>query len=136
METLNMDKLYSLLDVALAHTQRLSGKHLYAGKLQTPLAGKTYPVASPATRKQIGTAADGDAQDVAAAVGAAVHAQSDWAAMSPRARGKILQKAAAQLTQHTEEIAALLALETGKAIRTRSEEHTSELQSLMRHSYA
>src|SRR3546814_5802732 len=93
METLNMDKLYSLLDVALAHTQRLSGKHLYAGKLQTPLAGKTYPVASPATRKQIGTAADGDAQDVAAAVGAAVHDQ-------------------------------------------RSEEHTSELQSPMRISYA
>src|SRR3546814_19367261 len=115
METLNMDKLYSLLDVALAHTQRLSGKHLYAGKLQTPLAGKTYPVASPATRKQIGTAADGDAQDVAAAVGAAVHAQSDWAAMSPRERGTILQKAAAQLPQTTPETTPLLGLEPRNA---------------------
>ncbi|WP_345796527.1 aldehyde dehydrogenase family protein [Castellaniella sp. MT123] len=115
-----MDKPNNLLETALAHARRLSGVHLYAGKLQAPLSGKTFPVASPATRQQIGTAADGDAQDVAAAVGAAAGAQADWAAMSPRARGKILQKAAAQLTQHTEEIATLLALETGKAIRTES----------------
>ncbi|CAM5791636.1 aldehyde dehydrogenase family protein [Castellaniella caeni] len=115
-----MDTPQQPLDIALAHAQRLSGKHLYAGTLQAALSGKTFPVASPATRLQIGTAADGNADDVAAAVGAAAAAQPEWAAMSPRARGKILCQAAAQLTQHTEEIATLLALETGKAIRTES----------------
>ncbi|MFA7580794.1 aldehyde dehydrogenase family protein [Castellaniella sp.] len=109
-----------VLDAVLEHARRLSGQHLYAGQLQVPLGGRTFPVASPATRRPIGCAADGDAQDVAAAVGAAVAAQKEWVALSPRARGKILQKAAASLTSHSEAIATLLALETGKAIRTES----------------
>ncbi|NYT59207.1 aldehyde dehydrogenase family protein [Alcaligenaceae bacterium] len=115
-----MNQPHSALDTALKHAMRLSGQHLYAGRLQAPLGGKTFPVSSPATRQPVGMAADGDERDVTAAVDAAVAAKSDWAAMSPRARGQILQKAAASLAEHTEEIATMLALETGKAIRTES----------------
>ena len=115
-----MNQSQAVFDNVLAHARRLSGQHLYAGQLRAPLSSKTFPVASPATRRAIGNAADGDVQDVAAAVAAATAAQREWAAMSPRARGKILQEAAASLTAHAEEIATLLALETGKAIRTES----------------
>lgn len=103
---------------AVAHMRRLSNKHLYDGKLQDPISGVTFPVVSPATRKEVGSAAQGDARDVEAAVRAARAAQPAWAAMSPRARGRQLVEAAKQLNDHIEEIAAVLALETGKAIRT------------------
>jgi len=100
--------------------QRLSGHHLINGKLCPALSGRTFAVINPATRQAIGNAAEGDAQDVDAAVQAAAAAQRDWARMSARERGKALQQAAQTLTRHTEDIAQLLALETGKAIRTES----------------
>lgn len=119
-ETRIVSQSHSVLDTAMVHAGRLSGHHLYAGKLQTPLSGKVFPVISPATRQVIGNAADGDARDVSAAVAAAAAAQEAWAATNPRTRGKILQQAALSLIEHSEQIATLLALETGKAIRTES----------------
>lgn len=106
--------------LAKANAARLSHHHLYDGQLRPASTGKSFPVYSPATREQIGSAADGNAEDVNRAVQAAVKAQKSWAAIGATARGKYVREAAQILTTHTEEIATLLALETGKAIRTES----------------
>src|SRR5690606_29732222 len=62
----------------------------------------------------------GTAQDVNLAVDAALKAQPGWAQTSAKERGKVLNACARLLLQHAEEIAQLLVMETGKAIRTES----------------
>jgi acyl-CoA reductase-like NAD-dependent aldehyde dehydrogenase len=103
-----------------ALAQELSGLQFIDGALRAPASGKTYPVTNPATGKSFASAADGDAQDVDLAVSAAAKAQKDWAQLPPRKRGEALMACATLLDMHSEEIARLLALETGKAIRTES----------------
>lgn len=98
----------------------LSGKHLIGGKLVPALSGKVFPVVNPATGEQVGTAAEGDAKDVDAAVQAAAAAQKEWARMPARKRGALVAKCAEIITQHVEELGRLIALETGKALRTES----------------
>jgi len=98
----------------------LSGKHLIDGALRDAASGRTYPVINPATAKPFAEAADGNAADVDLAVDAAARAQAAWARIPARKRGDALIACAALLDQHSEEIARLLALETGKAIRTES----------------
>lgn len=100
--------------------RELSGLQLINGTLRPPASGKRYPVINPATAKQFGEAADGDGADVDLAVEAASNAQAAWARMASRKRGEALVACAALLDRHTEEIARLLALESGKAIRTES----------------
>lgn len=98
----------------------LSGKHLIGGKLVPALSGKAFPVVNPATGEQVGTAAEGDAKDVDAAVQAAAAAQKDWARVPARKRGALVAKCAEVITAHVEELGRLIALETGKALRTES----------------
>src|SRR5689334_21932708 len=98
----------------------LSGCHLIGGGLVRPAGGRTFPVVSPSTGRPIGVAALGDAADVGAAVRAAARAQHGWAETAPRQRGKLVQECGRVLAAHSEEIARLLALETGKALRTES----------------
>lgn len=105
---------------ALAEAERLSGVHFIDGARVPAQSGKTFPVVDPATGKVIGQAALGDRQDVDRAVQAAKRAQPAWAAMSARERGVLLNECARKLLDHKEELARLLALETGKAIRTES----------------
>lgn len=100
--------------------RRLSGKHFIDGRLVAAVSGQTFPVVNPATGQEIGQAANGTDADVNAAVDAAAKAQKEWARMPARARGKLLNECAARLQEQAEEIAQLLALETGKAIRTES----------------
>jgi acyl-CoA reductase-like NAD-dependent aldehyde dehydrogenase len=98
----------------------LSGKHLIGGRLVPALSGKTFAVVNPATGIQIGSAAEGDAADVAAAVADADIAQKAWAKLPSRKRGALVGQCAALLKEHVEELARLIALETGKALRTES----------------
>jgi aldehyde dehydrogenase (NAD+) len=98
----------------------LSGKHLIGGQLVPAKSGKTFAVVNPATGTEIGQAADGDAADVEAAVADADRAQKAWARMPSRKRGALVSQCAALLKEHTEELARLIALETGKALRTES----------------
>lgn len=56
--------------------------------------------------------------DVDAAVSAALAAQRSWARVNARDRGKILIEASRRLAEHVEELAKLVALESGKALRT------------------
>jgi acyl-CoA reductase-like NAD-dependent aldehyde dehydrogenase len=98
----------------------LSGRHLIDGLLKRPTGGQTFPVTSPATGEPIGAAARGGAADVSDAVAAAGRAQKSWLEMPARQRGKLVQECGRVLADHTETLARLLAVETGKAIRTES----------------
>lgn len=99
---------------------RLAGKHFIDGELVPPKSGATFPVNSPATGELVANAAAGDASDVAAAVAAAVAAQVAWARVPARQRGRLVGECAKLIDSHKEELARLVALETGKALRTES----------------
>ncbi|HZH48005.1 MAG TPA: aldehyde dehydrogenase family protein, partial [Roseococcus sp.] len=61
-----------------------------------------------------------DAEDVDVAVRDAARAQKEWAKMPARKRGALVHQCAALIKEHAEELARLIALETGKALRTES----------------
>ncbi|GAC1344220.1 MAG: aldehyde dehydrogenase family protein [Acetobacteraceae bacterium] len=98
----------------------LSGQHFIGGQFVPPRSGKTFAVVNPATGQEVARAAEGDAADVDAAVADAETAQKDWAKIPARKRGALVGQCAALLTEHQEELARLIALETGKALRTES----------------
>jgi acyl-CoA reductase-like NAD-dependent aldehyde dehydrogenase len=98
----------------------LSGVHLIGGRFVAAKSGKTFAVVNPATGEEIGRAAEGDAADVAEAVEVADAAQKSWAKIAARKRGQLVGQCAALLREHVEELARLIALETGKALRTES----------------
>jgi acyl-CoA reductase-like NAD-dependent aldehyde dehydrogenase len=104
--------------VQLAH--QLSGLNFVDGAFAAALSGRTFPVHSPATGQEIAKAAYSEAADVHLAVEAARRAQSAWANTSARQRGALLAEGASLVAKHIEELARLVALETGKAIRTES----------------
>ena len=98
----------------------LSGKHFIGGRFVPARGGKTFAVVNPATGIEVARAADGDAADVEAAVLDADAAQKSWAKIPSRKRGAMVAQCAALLRDHVEELARLIALETGKALRTES----------------
>ena len=108
----------SLDERALARA--LSGHHLIGGALVPARSGKTFAVVNPATGEEVARAAEGDAADVEAAVADAAEAQKAWARTPARKRGALVGACAALLTEHIEELGRLIALETGKALRTES----------------
>ena len=107
--------------------KELSGHHLINGDLVASKNGKNFDVLNPATGKVIGQAADGDAQDVDIAVAVAKKAQKDWAERPARERGKLVAECGRVLMSHTEELGRLIALESGKALRTESRVEASVL---------
>ncbi|HVZ45650.1 MAG TPA: aldehyde dehydrogenase family protein [Ramlibacter sp.] len=98
----------------------ISGCNLVAGELKPARCGRTFPVVNPATGREIGHAPHSDASDVDDAVAAAMGAQAAWAAMPARKRGTLLADCSRLLADHVEELGRLVALETGKALRTES----------------
>jgi acyl-CoA reductase-like NAD-dependent aldehyde dehydrogenase len=103
---------------ALART--LSNKLLIDGALVPSVTGRTFPVVDPATQEHVGDAAEGTEADVDVAVKAAAQAQKSWAKLAPRERGRLVYECGRLLNEHVEELARLITLETGKAIRTES----------------
>ena len=108
----------SLDERALARA--LSGSHLIGGRLVPARSGATFAVVNPATGEEVARAAEGNAADVDAAVQDAHRAQKAWARMPSRKRGALVAQCAALIRTHVEELARLIALETGKALRTES----------------
>jgi acyl-CoA reductase-like NAD-dependent aldehyde dehydrogenase len=98
----------------------LSGLHFIGGRYLPARSGASFAVVNPATGAEVARAAAGDAADVEAAVADAAAAQKAWARMAARQRGALVQACAAVIREHVEEIARLVALETGKALRTES----------------
>ncbi|MBI4183784.1 MAG: aldehyde dehydrogenase family protein [Proteobacteria bacterium] len=103
-----------------ALADEISGHHFIDGRLAPPASGQLFDVLSPATREVVGHAAKGNETDVDLAVGAAAKAQGEWAKVPARQRGRMVAEVGRRLAQHVEELARLVALETGKAIRTES----------------
>ena len=93
---------------------------LIDGKWVESVSGARIDVENPANRTKIAEVPRGGAADVEAAVAAATKAFPEWARTNPRVRGRALLKIADALEARAEEMARLIALETGNALRTQA----------------
>jgi succinate-semialdehyde dehydrogenase/glutarate-semialdehyde dehydrogenase len=94
-----------------APTGLLIGGHWSSGR-----AG-TLPVIDPATEDVLTEVADASPEDALEAVGAAAEALPLWAARPPRERAECLRRAYQLMTERSEQLARLMVLENGKALR-------------------
>ncbi|MBX6366417.1 MAG: aldehyde dehydrogenase family protein [Rhodospirillales bacterium] len=120
------NRLQPVLD-PYALARELSNKLLIEGAFVPAKSGKTFPIVSPATGEKVAEAAEAEAADVEAAVAAAAKAQRGWAKLAARERGKLVAECGRLLNEHVEELGRLVALETGKALRTESRVEASVL---------
>ena len=77
--------------------------------------GRSFVKVNPATGREICRVARSGAAEVAAAIAAAKRAQPGWAATTVVRRGDILRQIALLMRERREQLAALVALETGKS---------------------
>ena len=97
-----------------------SAKMLIGGAWVGSLSGATLNVENPAKRTPIADIPRGNAADVDVAVQAATKAFAEWSKVPPRQRGRLLLRIAEALEGRIEEMARLIALETGNALRTQA----------------
>jgi succinate-semialdehyde dehydrogenase/glutarate-semialdehyde dehydrogenase len=98
------------MTVPIEHTD------LYIGGRWRPSSdGDRFSVINPVDESVIAEIASGTVDDAIAAVAAAQDAFGDWAARSPRERGKVLSKAFELFSGKLEYFASLITLENGKA---------------------
>ena len=90
--------------------------HLIDGKRMAPRDGRYTTDIDPATEFPIARVAQGGKEEVDLAVAAARRALPGWAGLRASDRGRILQRAAALVEEHQEELAALESLDAGKPI--------------------
>lgn len=98
----------------------LTRKMLISGNWVSAAKGETIEVENPARRQIIAEVPRGTVEDVDAAVSAAASAFVSWKRVPPRERGRALQKIADDLEAKAEEIARVIAEETGNALRTQA----------------
>lgn len=103
-----------------ALARNLSNQNIINGELVPAASGRTFDVIDPATMDVIGQAPFSEQADVDAAVAAAEAARRAWASTPATERGRMITECGRRLEEHAEEMANLIALETGKAIRTES----------------
>jgi succinate-semialdehyde dehydrogenase / glutarate-semialdehyde dehydrogenase len=89
---------------------------LIGGQWSSGRAG-TLPVINPATEDALTEVADATPEDAIDAVGAAAHALPAWSATPPRQRAETLRRAFELMTQRSEQLARLMVLENGKALK-------------------
>jgi succinate-semialdehyde dehydrogenase/glutarate-semialdehyde dehydrogenase len=89
---------------------------LIGGQWSTGRAG-TLPVVDPATEDAITEVASASPEDGLDAVRAAAGALPRWAARPPRERGECLRRAYELMMQRSEQLARLMVVENGKALR-------------------
>lgn len=90
---------------------------LIAGKWRDAARGETVDVVNPSDTSVIAAIADADVEDGLAAVDAAAQAFPDWAAAPPRRRAEVLSRCFELMTERSEQLARLISLENGKALR-------------------
>ena len=86
-----------------------------AGAECAAASGETFEKRSPATGEVRSTVARSDRRDVEQAVAAARTAQPEWARLPVAERGQVLRRVTQLLERDREEVAAIVAAETGKA---------------------
>ena len=89
--------------------------NVIAGEERGAASGETFDKRSPATGEVISAVARSDSSDVDAAVSAARLAQADWARRPVAERGTILRQVTHALEAGRDEVAEVVARETGKA---------------------
>ena len=89
---------------------------LIGGEWSSGKAG-VLPVLNPATEDVLAEVADASPEDALAAAGAAAEALPKWSATPPRQRGECLRRAYELMTERAEQLARLMVLENGKALR-------------------
>jgi succinate-semialdehyde dehydrogenase / glutarate-semialdehyde dehydrogenase len=87
------------------------------GRWREATGGATLPVEDPSTGEVLVEVADAQVQDAMDALAAAAAAQATWAAHPPRERGEILRRTYDALSARSDELALLMTLEMGKAMR-------------------
>src|SRR5258706_9297005 len=92
------------------HDLFINGKHV------PPRGGRYSTDLDPATESPIATVAQGGKEDVDLAVAAARAPLKVWGGLRAAERGRILQRAAALLEQHQEELIELESLDAGKPL--------------------
>lgn len=92
-------------------------KNWIGGEECSSAQGQWFPKKSPHTGHVVFEVARSTKDDVVLAVGAASGAQEAWANTTPIKRGEILYAIANRLEAHSEEMARIVALETGKSLK-------------------
>ena len=89
------------------------------GKWLDSVSGKSFATTNPATGETICQVAEGDKADIDLAVKAARKAFEDgpWPRMNASERGRLLNRLADLIGQHSDELAALETLDNGKPLR-------------------
>jgi acyl-CoA reductase-like NAD-dependent aldehyde dehydrogenase len=93
---------------------------LIGGSWVEAAAGESIDVESPRDKTIVGRVPRAREADVDRAVRAAGAAFPAWRDLTPRTRGRLLQRIADALEPHAEEIARLISTENGNALRTQS----------------
>src|SRR6266550_924320 len=96
-------------------------------------SGNELSVESPGNRQNIGSIPRGGAEDVDRAVRAAGKAFASWSRVIPRERGRMLQKIADAVEARMEELARIIAEETGNAIRTQARPEAKGAADILRY---
>jgi succinate-semialdehyde dehydrogenase / glutarate-semialdehyde dehydrogenase len=89
---------------------------MIGGEWSSGRAG-TLPVIDPATEDVLAEVANASPEDALEAVSAAAAALGPWAATAPRQRAECLRKAFELMVERSEQLARLMVLENGKALR-------------------
>ncbi len=90
---------------------------LFIGGQWTAGRSGTMPVFDPATEDAVTEVADASPEDGLDAVSAAAQALPGWAATPPRERAECLRRAYQLMTERSEQLARLMVVENGKALR-------------------
>ncbi len=98
----------------------LWNKQFIDGRFIPSVTGQTIPVIDPARNEEVGCIPASNAEDIDRAVSAAVKSFSSWRQSTPRERGQIFRACGEELRKHSELLAGIITLETGKALRTES----------------
>src|SRR5690349_8745158 len=93
-------------------------------------AAETFPTIDPSTGERIAYVPAAGAGEVDRAVQAARGAFREWSRMNPRARGKLLAKAAAAVRKHAEPIAMLDAIDGGMPLKAARSDVTKGAEKL------
>lgn len=91
-------------------------KNYIADEWLDAISGKTFANVNPHNGAEICRVAQSGADDVQLAIAAAKTAQPSWANMTPVTRGDLLRSVALHMMERKEEIASIVAKESGKAV--------------------
>ncbi|MGF6229623.1 succinate-semialdehyde dehydrogenase/glutarate-semialdehyde dehydrogenase [Inquilinus ginsengisoli] len=87
------------------------------GEWLWPAGRASIPVIDPSTGQRLAEVPDASVEDATTAVEAAAQAAGAWRATPPRRRSEILRRCFELMTERAEDLARLIALENGKALR-------------------